>query len=60
MRLNILLGIRTYPLATSPLITPVDLWTLRGVTNSLQDGGFARVCSSNNEDSELDIAGDSG
>ena len=60
MRLNILLGTRTYPLATSPLVTPIDLWTIRGVTDSLQDGGLAGVCSSNNEDSELDISGDSG
>ena len=55
-----LLGNRTYPLAISLCITPIDLWTLRGVTDSLQDGGLAGVRSSNDEDSELDISGDSG
>jgi hypothetical protein len=60
MRLNVPLGTRTYPLAISPGDKPVDHWTLTGVTNSLQDGGLSGVCSSNNEDSELDIVGNSG
>jgi hypothetical protein len=51
---------RTYPLATSPLITPVDDWTLCGVTDSLQDRGLPGVRSSNDEHSELDIVGLSG
>jgi len=50
---------RTYPLAISRFITTVDLWTLRGVTNSLENGGLPRIRSSNNEDPELDRAGDS-
>ena len=45
---------RTYQLSSSPWTKPVDLWTLRGVTDSLQDGRFSCVCSSNNEDSERD------
>jgi hypothetical protein len=60
MRSNLLLGTRTYPLAISLRTTPIDLWTLCSVTDSLQDGGLAGVRSSNNEDSELDIARDSG
>jgi hypothetical protein len=56
----VVLGTRTYSLAISLSITPIDLWTLRGVTDSLQDGGLASVRSANNEDSELDISGDSG
>ena len=54
------LGQRTYPLAMSKLITPVNFWTLRGVTHPLQDGGLSGIRSSNNEDSELDIIGGSG
>jgi hypothetical protein len=57
MRPNVALRMRTYPLVTSPLITPVDLWTLCGVTDSLQDGGLPGVRSSNNKHSELDIVG---
>jgi hypothetical protein len=34
-----------------------DLWTLCGVTNSLQDGGLSGVRSSDNEHAELEIAG---
>jgi len=49
------LGTRTYQLAISRWFNPVDLWTLRGVTDSLQDGRFSCVCPSNNEDSERDI-----
>jgi hypothetical protein len=60
MRLNVALETRTYPLATSLLITPVNLWTLCGVTDSLQGGGLSGVRSSNNEHAELEIAGQSG
>jgi hypothetical protein len=54
------LGMRAYHLATSLLISLIDLWTLCSVTDSLQDGGLSGVCSSNNEHSELDIIGLSG
>jgi hypothetical protein len=37
----------------------VDLWTLGGVTNSLENGGLPCIRSSNNEDPELDIDGNS-
>jgi hypothetical protein len=60
MRLNVALEMRTYHRATSPLITPVDLWTLCGVTDTLQDGGLSGVRSSNNEHAELEIAGQLG
>ena len=50
---------RTYPLAISEFIITVDLRTLRGVTNSLENGGLSCIRSSNNEDPELDRAGDS-
>ena len=60
MRFSVLLKTRAYPLAISLWIMPIDIWTLRGVTNPLQDGGLAGVRSSDNEDSELDISGDSG
>jgi hypothetical protein len=60
MRLDVAVGMRTHPLATSPLITLVDLWTLCGVTDPLQDGGLSGVRSSNNEHAELEIAGHAG
>ena len=53
-------GMRTYTLALSLWTEPVDLWTLGGIANSLQNRGLACVCSSNNEDSELDIFWDCG
>ena len=53
-------GRRTYPLVISIFIKPVDLWTLRGVTYSLEDGGLPGICSSNDEDPELDVVGKSG
>jgi hypothetical protein len=51
---------RTYPLAMSSLITPIDLWTLCGVTDSLQDGSLSGVRSSNDEHAELEIVGQLG
>ena len=48
-------GAGTYSLAPSPFITPVDHWTVCGLTYSLQDGRLAGVRSSNDEDSKLDI-----
>jgi hypothetical protein len=40
----------------SNLLTPlVNGWTVRSVAHSLQDGGLASVCTSYNEDSELDL-----
>jgi hypothetical protein len=56
MRMEVPTGTRTYPLALSLRAQSVDLWTLCGVTNSLQDGRLAGVRSSNNEDSEFDVA----
>jgi hypothetical protein len=57
MRSKSPLRMRTYPLALSLWIKPVDLWTLDGIANSLQNRGLACVCPSNNEDSELDVVG---
>jgi len=55
------LGRRAYLLAISGfMIKPVDLWTLRGVTYSLENGGLPCICSSNDEDPELDVVGESG
>ena len=51
---------RTHPLTLSPRTKPVDLWTLGGFANSLQDRGLPCICPSNNEDSEPDIVGDFG
>jgi hypothetical protein len=45
----------TYLLALSPWTKPVDLWTLCGIANSLQDRGLPCICPSNNEDSEPEI-----
>ena len=45
------------PFAISLGKKPEDLWTLCGVTDSLQDGGLSGVRSSNNEHAELEIAG---
>jgi hypothetical protein len=50
-----LLGRRTYQCLVSRFIKPVDLWTLRGVDDSLQYRCFSCICSPDNEDSELDI-----
>jgi hypothetical protein len=57
MRSKARLRMRTYPFALSPWTKPVNLWTLGGITNSLQNRGLSCVCSSNNEHSELDIVG---
>jgi len=51
--------VKLNPLAISGFITTVDLWTLRGVANSLENGGLPRIRSSNNEDPELDRTGNS-
>jgi hypothetical protein len=59
MRWSETLGVRTYPLVISRFVNPIDLWTLCGVTYSLENGGLPRICSSNNEDPELDIVGNS-
>jgi hypothetical protein len=60
IKLAVRLGTGTHLLAMALLIMPVDLWTLCGVTNPLQDGRLSGVCPSKNEDSELDITGDEG
>ena len=36
---------------------PVNGWTLRSVAYSLQDGCLASICTSNNEDSEMNLWG---
>jgi hypothetical protein len=51
---------RTYPLAPSLWTKPVDLWTLGGIANSLQDRGLSCICPSNDEDSKPEIFGDFG
>jgi hypothetical protein len=54
-----LVGRRTCPLANSRFrVNPVNLWTLRGVNDSLQDRRFPCICSSNDEDSELELGED--
>jgi hypothetical protein len=60
MRWKETLGRRTYLFAISGFTKPVYLWTLRGVTYSLEDGGLPGICSSDDEDPELDVVGDSG
>jgi hypothetical protein len=54
------LGSRTYLIASSRLITPVDHWTLGGIAHPLENCCLPCVGSSNNEDPELDIAGELG
>jgi hypothetical protein len=58
MRSEVPLQMRTYLHAISPLIDGVDLGTLGGAAHPLQNRGLARICSSNDEDSEGDIARD--
>src|SRR6267142_3456088 len=60
MRSKASLRMRTYLLALSPWTKPVDLWTLGGIANSLQDRGLPCICPSNNEDSEPEIVGNFG
>jgi hypothetical protein len=55
MKLKAPIVTKTYLLASSRCIDAVDLWTVGGVANSLEDGSFSGVCFTNNEDSELDI-----
>ena len=50
----------TYLLTLSQWTKPIDLWTLGGITNSLQDRSLPCVCPSDNEDSEPEILGDFG
>jgi hypothetical protein len=58
MRLNVLLvGTGTNLFAISLEKKPEDLWTLCGVTDSLQNGGLSSIRSSDNEHAELEIAG---
>ena len=33
---------------------PENKWTVRSIADPLQDGGLASICTSYNEDSELD------
>jgi hypothetical protein len=48
---------RSHPFAISRCINAVDLRTFGGVADSLENGCLPRICSSNNEDSELYLAG---
>jgi hypothetical protein len=54
------LGSRTYLLASTRSIMLIDHWTLGGIAHSLEDCCLPCVGSSNNEDPELEIAGESG
>jgi len=45
----------TQPLAISRSVKPIDLWTLCGLTYSLENGGLPCICSSNYKDSELGV-----
>jgi len=51
-----------YPLVNSlsTVTTPVDLRILGGIADSLENRCLPCICSSNDEDSELDVAGESG
>jgi hypothetical protein len=55
MRLRGPPGARTYLRALSLLVKPVDLGTLGGVADSLQDGSLSCICSSDNQNAELDF-----
>jgi len=55
MILKASLGMSTYPIASTRRTRPVDLWTLCCVADSLQYGRLPRICSSNNEHSELEM-----
>jgi hypothetical protein len=56
MRLKVpLIGIGTNPFAICLGKKPESLWTLCGITDSLQDGGLAGVRSSDNKHAELEI-----
>jgi hypothetical protein len=54
------LGRTAYALAFPPSIQPVDLRTLGGIADSLENRCHPRICSSNDEDSEFDVPGESG
>jgi hypothetical protein len=56
----VLQGTRTCLLASSPRINAVDHWTLGGIADPLKNRCLPRICSSNNEDSELDVHWESG
>jgi len=60
MRLEVPLGTMTYLLASSPWINAVDHWILGGATDTSKNRCLPCICSSNNEDSESDIVGQSG
>ena len=60
MRSKVRLGSRTYLLASGRSILPVDHWTFGGITDSLENRGLSCVGPSNDEDSELDSAGELG
>ena len=55
MRLNASLGMSTYPITSTRRARPIDLWTLCCVADSLQYGRLPRICSSNDEHSELEM-----
>src|SRR6266404_4690272 len=55
MRLVVLLDHGTYLFSLAIAILTVNSWTLSCITDPLQDGRLSRICSSYNEDSELDI-----
>src|SRR6267378_3208245 len=44
----------TYLLPLAVAIS-VNSWTLRCIADALQDGGFSRICSTYDENSELDL-----
>jgi hypothetical protein len=60
MRSKVQLKTGTYLLASSRSITSVDHWALGRITYSLENCCLPCIGSSNNEDPELDIVGDSG
>jgi hypothetical protein len=51
---------RSYLFSNSLWINAVNLGTLGGIADSLENRCLPCICSSNNEDSELDVGGESG
>src|SRR6266404_3735195 len=55
MRLVVLLDHREYLFSLAIAISTVNSWTLSCITDPLQDGRLSCICSSYDEDSELDV-----
>ena len=60
MSSKVRLGLKIYLVAISRSIASVDHWTLGGIAHPLEKRCLPCIRSSNNENSELDVAGDLG